>query len=92
MRPPPRGGAVPFQGRRRRRSGRTRGRTGSIESARPPRFDDEAVGDATLVVITRSQRNLVDVFVDLTRGLGRYFGEDLRVTKLPGSRVEIVFG
>lgn len=66
--------------------------TRTVQNANPPRFDYEAVGDDTLLVTYKSQRNLVDVFVGLARGLGRYFGEDLRVTKLGQAKVEIVFG
>lgn len=66
--------------------------TRTIENARPPRFEYEEVGDDTLIVTYKSQRNLVDVFIGLARGLGRYFGETLRVTKLAEDRVEIVFG
>lgn len=67
------------------------GLTRTLENAHPPRFDYEAVGDDTLIVTYKSQRNLVDIFVGLARGLGRYFGEDLRVTKLGQDRVQIVF-
>lgn len=66
--------------------------TQTLENARPPRFDYEAVGGDTLLVTYKSQRNLVDVFVGLARGMGRYFGEDLRVTKLGQDKVRIVFG
>jgi hypothetical protein len=66
--------------------------TQTLDNANPPRFDYEAVGDDKLLVTYKSQRNLVDVFVGLARGLGRYFDEDLRVTKLGQDKVEIVFG
>lgn len=67
------------------------GLTRTLEDAHPPRFEYEPVGDNTLLVTYKSQRNLVDIFVGLARGLGRYFSEDLRVTKLGQDRVQIVF-
>lgn len=66
--------------------------TKTLENANPPRFDYEPVGKDKLIVTYKSQRNLVDVFVGLARGLGRYFDESLRVRKLGQDKVEIVFG
>ena len=63
----------------------------TLDNARPPRFDYEEVGADRLLVNYKSPRNLVDVYVGLARGVGRYFGEDLKVTKLGPDKVEIVF-
>ena len=65
--------------------------TRSMEKARPPRFDYEWKDDRTLIMHYKSHRSLVDFVVGLARGVGRYYKEDIQVTKLGPDKVQIVF-
>jgi hypothetical protein len=65
--------------------------TRAMEQARPPRFDYEWKDDKTLIMHYRSHRNLVDFVVGLAKGVGKYYKEDLWVTKLGPDNVQIVF-
>jgi len=65
--------------------------TRSIANARPPRFEYEWDGDRTLFMTYRSHRKLVDFLAGLARGVGTYFKEDLRVTKVSDTKVRIDF-
>lgn len=65
--------------------------TKSIENARPPRFSYAWENDRTLCVTYQSDRDLVDVYIGLVRGVGTYFNESLKVTKLDSTRVRIEF-
>jgi len=38
-----------------------------------------------------SKRGLIDFMVGLIKGVGKYYREDLKVTKLGNDRVKIVF-
>ncbi|MCD6498747.1 MAG: heme NO-binding domain-containing protein [Deltaproteobacteria bacterium] len=63
----------------------------SIRGARPPRFAYTWKDDKTLQVDYTSNRGLVDFAVGLARGVGRYFGEDLVVSKLSDSGFQVIF-
>jgi hypothetical protein len=39
----------------------------------------------------KSHRNLIDFLVGLIKGVGKFYKEDLKVTKLTNDKVEIVF-
>ena len=65
--------------------------TRNIAGAHPPRFGCQRVDDKTLVMTYNSPRGLIDVMVGLIKGVGAYYHEELRVEKLPGSRVKVVF-
>ncbi len=65
--------------------------TNTIENAHPPRFDYQEEGDDTLIVTYKSQRGLIDLYVGLARGVGRYFSTPMQVTKLGASQVRIRF-
>lgn len=65
--------------------------TDSIPFARPPRFGYEWLNDRTLVMTYKSQRGLTDIFVGLIKGVGKYYNEDLKISKLGKDRVQIVF-
>ncbi len=66
--------------------------TSGLENAHPPRFGYEWKNDNTLVMVYESRRNLLDILVGLVKGVGKYYKENLRVTKVGVSRVEVVFG
>ncbi len=61
------------------------------EDAHPPRFEYDWKDDHTLVMSYQSHRNLIDFMIGLVRGVGKYYGEELQVTKLDDSRAEVVF-
>lgn len=65
--------------------------TKTMPNAHPPRFDYEWKNDKTLVMIYKSQRGLVDLVVGLAKGVGKYYKENLKVTKVGNDRVEITF-
>lgn len=65
--------------------------TETIKNAHPPRFDYEWKDDNTLIMIYKSPRGLIDFLVGLVKGVGTYYREDLKVTKLGDDRVRIVF-
>ena len=62
-----------------------------VPDARPPRFGYEWRDDKTLVMKYSSHRGLIDFVVGLAKGVGKYYGENLQVTKLGADRAEIVF-
>ncbi len=65
--------------------------TKNMENAMPPRFDYQWEDDSTLLMTYKSSRNLIDICVGLVKGVGKYFQEDLKVTKLPGNRIRVEF-
>ena len=65
--------------------------TRTTKGARPPRFEYEWKDNKTLIMKYISHRGLIDFMVGLTKGVGKYYKEDLKVTKLGDDRVEIVF-
>ena len=65
--------------------------TRGIENARPPRFELKWENHQTLVMTYVSERNLVDLAIGLAKGIGRFYRENLTVTKLDDRRVQIVF-
>ncbi len=65
--------------------------TKTIENAQPPRFNYEWKDDKTLVVNYNSHRGLIDFAIGLAKGVGKYYKENLEVTKLNPEKFQIVF-
>jgi len=65
--------------------------TKNIPNARPPRFKYEWKNDRTLVMTYDSSRGLIDLAVSMTKAIGTYFKEEIKVSKLSSTRLEIVF-
>jgi len=65
--------------------------TGNIPDAHPPRFEYEWENEKTLIMKYKSQRGLIDFMVGLIRGVGKFYGEDLKITKLANDKVKILF-
>lgn len=65
--------------------------TQNIPDARPPRFGYEWKDDRTLIMTYKSKRGLIDIMVGLVKGVGKYYKENLKVTKLGPDKVEIIF-
>jgi hypothetical protein len=62
-----------------------------LPDARPPRFDYEWKDENTLIIKYHSHRGLIDFMVGLARGVGKYYEDNLVVTKLGNDRAEITF-
>jgi len=65
--------------------------TKSIPNAHPPRFEYEWKDEKTLIMKYKSQRGLIDFMVGLIKAVGKFYREDLKVTKLGNDKVEIIF-
>jgi hypothetical protein len=65
--------------------------TKNIPNAHPPRFEYEWKDEKTLIMKYKSHRNLIDFLVGMIKGVGKFYKEDLKVTKLSNDKVEIVF-
>ena len=65
--------------------------TETLKDCCPPRFSYNWKDDKTLIMGYKSHRGLIDIMVGLIKGVGKYYNEDLKVTKLGDDKVEIVF-
>lgn len=66
--------------------------TEELEGARPPRFSYRWEGKNELVIEYRSPRGMIDFAVGLLKGVGKHFGEELKVTKVSEGALRVVFG
>jgi hypothetical protein len=65
--------------------------TRNMKNAKPPHFTYEEKNDKILIINYISHRNLIDVFVGLIYGVGKYFKENLKVNKLSETKVQVNF-
>jgi hypothetical protein len=65
--------------------------TKTMKDAKPPRFDYEWKSEDTLIMHYKSHRGLIDFAVGLVKGVGKFYHETLRVTKLGSDKIKIVF-
>jgi hypothetical protein len=65
--------------------------TKNIPNAHPPRFDYEWKDNKTLIMRYKSNRGLIDILAGLVKGVGKYYKENLKVTKLSNDKLQIVF-
>ena len=65
--------------------------TRMIKDARPPQFDYTWRDDETLVIHYKSHRGLVDFVVGIAKGVGKYYEENLDVSKVGTDTVVVVF-
>ncbi|MDR0721779.1 MAG: heme NO-binding domain-containing protein [Treponema sp.] len=63
-----------------------------IPNARPPRFDVEEIDEHTLKVHYKSHRKMIDFYIGLVKGVGKFFKTPVQVKKLSEAYVEIRFG
>jgi methyl-accepting chemotaxis protein len=63
-----------------------------MPNAHPPRFDFEEIGENTLRVHYKSHRKMIDFYIGLVKGVGKFFKAPLTVKKLSEEYVEITFG
>jgi len=65
--------------------------TRSLPNAHPPRFEYTWKDEKTLIMKYKSPRGLIDFMIGLIRGVGKFYGEALTVTKLGNDEAEIIF-
>ncbi len=65
--------------------------TKNIPNSRPPKFSYEWKDEKTLLMTYNSQRNLIDLFIGLAKGVGKYYRENLSIKKLSTNNIEITF-
>jgi hypothetical protein len=65
--------------------------TRNIRNASPPGFDFNWKDGKTLIMTYKSKRNMIDFAAGLIRGAGKYYTEDLEVTKINDKQLQIVF-
>jgi hypothetical protein len=65
--------------------------TKNIENAHPPRFDIEALDEKRISVHYKSNRKMIDFYIGLAKGVGKYFNTPLQVKKISDEYVEITF-
>ena len=65
--------------------------TTNIENAHPPRFDIEELDEKRISVHYKSTRKMIDFYIGLAKGVGKYFNTPLNVKKISDEYVEITF-
>lgn len=66
--------------------------TEHIKGAYPPRFEYEWINEDTLQVKYKSDRNLIDLFISLIKGLDLKFGDYTHIEKLDNNLLHLTFG
>ncbi|KPQ45004.1 MAG: hypothetical protein MPEBLZ_00429 [Candidatus Methanoperedens nitroreducens] len=44
-----------------------------------------------MIIKYKSNRGLIDILMGLVKGVGKYYKEDLKVTKLSSDRLQVIF-
>lgn len=65
--------------------------TRTVPNSAPPRFEFQDVDANTLMVTYKSRRNMIDFYVGLVKGVGKYYKTPLTVYKISNSQVKIIF-
>ena len=65
--------------------------TKNIINANPPRFDIEEVDANTIIVTYKSKRGMIDFYIGLVKGVGKYFNTNIGIKKLSEEKVELTF-
>jgi hypothetical protein len=65
--------------------------TKDYRNARPPRFDIEDLGNNRIKVHYKSGRKMIDFYIGLAKGVGKYFNTKMEIKKLSEEFVEIQF-
>lgn len=65
--------------------------TKNIQNAHPPRFEYEWRDPKTMIMRYKSNRGLIDILAGLVKGVGKYYKEDLIITKMSNDKLQIVF-
>jgi len=62
-----------------------------VDNAHPPKFACKWQDDKTLIVHYQSHRGLIDFAAGITRGLGKYYNENIAVSKMGNENLKVVF-
>ena len=62
-----------------------------IQNAHPPRFEVEEVDENTIIVNYISERNMIDFYIGLVKGVGTYFNTTIEIEKLSEEKVKLTF-
>ena len=65
--------------------------TASMTNAKPPQFIFEDPAPNRLIITYNSERGLVDFFIGITKGVGKFYNEKLHIRKLTNNKVDITF-
>jgi hypothetical protein len=65
--------------------------TATIDNAHPPRFEYTWEKSDTLLVHYKSRRDMIDIYIGLVHGVGKYFKQPIRTTKVSPSEVRLEF-
>lgn len=65
--------------------------TSNIKDAKPPKFDFKWDNNSTLYVEYKSERGLFDICLSCLKSLGKYYNENLRITKAGNNKIRIDF-
>ena len=65
--------------------------TKNMLNARPPRFTFEEVDENTVIVSYISTRNMIDFYIGLVKGVGKYFNTPISIKKISEEKVKLVF-
>ena len=65
--------------------------TRNIINSHPPRFTIENVDENTIIVNYKSDRDMIDFYVGLVKGVGNYFNTTIGIKKLSQEKVELTF-
>jgi ABC-type oligopeptide transport system substrate-binding subunit len=66
--------------------------TKDMTDASPPRFNYQWKNENTLLIEYLSQRHFIDILAGLVRGVGKFYKENLLVSKINDKTVEVKFG
>jgi len=65
--------------------------TKSVANAHPPRFTIEETDANTIIVKYISNRNMIDFYIGLVKGVGKYYNTTINIKKLSDEKVELTF-
>jgi hypothetical protein len=65
--------------------------TKNMPNAHPPQFEYEWENEKTLIMKYISNRGLIDFLVGLVKGVGKYYNEKLKISKIDNDKVKIIF-
>jgi hypothetical protein len=65
--------------------------TKTMSNARPPRFKYEQPDDKTLIMQYSSHRGLIEFLPSLVKGVGKFYKENMTVSKIAPDKIKIVF-
>lgn len=63
--------------------------TQMLENAHPPRFFTQKISEKEIIMEYKSQRPLFDLFIELVRAVGKYFGKQLEIKVIGENKVHI---